>query len=77
MPQNAGLDALELSAAISRQSAIERFPQIEQFPLITGSDAHTPELVGLAPTLFLLKKMDISEIHMALKGLKEREYLIQ
>jgi PHP family Zn ribbon phosphoesterase len=77
VPPGAQFDALEISASLTRDDAIARFPSIAGFPVITGSDAHSPQEIGSSPTLFLLEKMDLHEMRMALQGRGGREYLIQ
>jgi len=77
VPPGAHLDALEISASLTREEAVARFPFIERFPLVTASDAHFPQEIGSSPTLFLLERMDLDEIAMAFQGRGEREYLIQ
>jgi PHP family Zn ribbon phosphoesterase len=77
VPPGAQFDALEISASLTRDDAIARFPSIAGFPVITGSDAHSPQEIGSSPTLFLLEKMDLDEMRMALQGRGGREYLIQ
>lgn len=77
VPPDARLDAVEISAALTRDEAMARFPSIGQLPIITASDAHLPEDIGGSPTLFLLEKMDLEDIDMAFRGQNEREYLIQ
>jgi PHP family Zn ribbon phosphoesterase len=77
VPPGAGFDALEISAALRRAEAVAKFPGIGRFPIVTASDAHLPRDIGGSPTLFLMEKMDIDEIRMALQGRGEREYLIQ
>jgi PHP family Zn ribbon phosphoesterase len=77
VPPGAQFDALEISASLTRDDAVARFPFIASFPLVTASDAHFPQEIGSSPTLFLLEKMDLDEMRMALQGRGEREYLIQ
>jgi len=77
VPPGAEFDALEISASTDRDSAVAKFPFIDSFPIVTSSDAHFPQDIGKTLTLFLLEKMDIDEIRMALQGREDREYLIQ
>lgn len=77
VPPGAHLDALEISASLTREEALRRFPLIGDFPLVTASDAHFPQEIGGSPTLFLLEGMDLGEMRMALQGRGGREYLIQ
>ena len=77
VPPGAELDAVEISASLTRDEAIARFPSIEGFPVIAGSDAHFPQDIGSNPTLFLLEKMDLEDIRLAFQERGGREYLIQ
>ncbi|MHB8770169.1 MAG: PHP domain-containing protein [Syntrophales bacterium] len=77
VPPDARFDAVEISAALTRDEAATRFPSLGGLPIITASDAHRPEEIGCSPTLFLLEKMDLEDIGMAFQGRNEREYLIQ
>lgn len=77
VPPGAQFDALEISASLTREEAVWRFPSIAGFPLVTASDAHFPQEIGGSPTLFLLERMDLGEMRMALEGRGGREYLIQ
>ena len=77
VPADAGLDALEMSASTHRDKCIGQFPEAEKFPLVTASDAHLPDDIGLSPTLFLLERMSVVEIRRALKFENGREYLTQ
>ena len=77
VPPGAQLDAVEISATLTKEEAIARFPSIEGFPVIAGSDAHFPQAIGSNPTLFLLEKMDLEDIRLAFQERGGREYLIQ
>ncbi len=77
VPPGAELDAVEISAMLTKDEAIARFPSIEGFPVIAGSDAHLPQAIGSNPTLFLLEKMDLEDIRLAFQERGGREYLIQ
>jgi 3',5'-nucleoside bisphosphate phosphatase len=77
VPPGAQFDAVEVSASLTRDDAIAKFPSIAGFPVLTASDAHVPQEIGSSPTLFLLEKMDLEDIRMALQSRGGREYLIQ
>lgn len=77
VPEDAGFDALEISACRTRGEAVGMFPQIGRFAVVTASDAHTPDRIGEAPTLFLLGSPTLGEIRLALSGERGREFLIQ
>lgn len=76
-PPDAGLDAVEISAATTKSAALASIKGISGFPMVTASDAHHPDLIGTAFTLFLLEEATIEEIALALAGLGGREFLIQ
>ncbi len=68
IPEDLELDALEISARISRSRAVEKFPGIEKFPVISSSDAHFLEDIGSRVTVFSLKEPTFHEIGKALRG---------
>ena len=66
IPQELGLDALEISPKITFEQARQRYQTL--FPLITSSDAHDPEDIGKSFTSFLLKEASVAEIKKALRN---------
>jgi PHP family Zn ribbon phosphoesterase len=66
IPQELGLDALEISPKITFEQARQRY-QIP-FPLTTSSDAHDPEDIGKSFTSFLLREASVAEIKKALRN---------
>lgn len=66
IPQELGLDALEISPKITFEQARQRYQT--PFPLITSSDAHDPEDIGKSFTSFLLKEASVAEIKKALRN---------
>jgi len=77
VPPELELDALEISAATTRDAAVAQFPGISGYPLVCGSDAHNPDLVGAGLTLLLMRDASLGEIAGALRGAGGRESLIQ
>ena len=73
IPDNLPLDALEVSRRLTIEEGRSVFGPGR--PIITGSDAHTLEEVGLAATSFRLEAGTVSEIGLALRGLGERRVL--
>ncbi len=65
-PDNLRFDALEISAAGSREGRQERFTHLGM-PLITASDAHCPEEIGACRTLFAMKSPDFESLAEALR----------
>lgn len=66
-PENLRADALEVSRNISRKEFTDKHTEISSYPLITSSDAHFPEHIGRATTLFELEEPSFNEISMAFK----------
>ena len=73
IPDNLPLDALEVSRRLTIPEGRSAFGQSR--PLITGSDAHSQDEIGLATTSFCLEAATVREIGLALRGLGERRVL--
>lgn len=73
IPDSLPLDALEISAAISREEAQQKFGA--RFPLAASSDAHRLSEIGRASTSFWLAKGTVKEIRMALLNRQGRKIL--
>ena len=66
IPQELGLDALEISPKMTFEQARKRYQT--PFPLTTSSDAHDPEDIGKSFTSFLLEEASVAEIKKALRN---------
>jgi PHP family Zn ribbon phosphoesterase len=66
IPQELGLDALEISPKITFEQARQQYQT--PFPLTTSSDAHYPEDIGKCYTSFLLREASVAEIKKALRN---------
>jgi PHP family Zn ribbon phosphoesterase len=66
VPDNLGLDALEISPSITIEEAKQRFPY--NYPITCSSDAHYPDDIGKSFTSFLLQGGTVTEIKKALKN---------
>jgi hypothetical protein len=73
IPEGLELDALEISGRLSIEEGRKAYGPSR--PLITGSDAHTLEEIGLATTSFRLEAATVREIGLALRGQGERRVL--
>jgi hypothetical protein len=73
IPEHLPLDALEISRRLTIDEGRRTFGT--RRPLITGSDAHTLEEIGLATTSFWLEAATIKEIGLALRSSGERMIL--
>lgn len=70
IPDDLALDALEVSRRLTIEEGRSAYGASR--PIITGSDAHVLDEVGLASTSFRMEAGTVSEIGLALRGLGER-----
>jgi len=74
IPPGLRLDALELSpAAVSDRG---RFCCDYDFPLLTSSDAHYPDDIGMSVTTFTMETVSIEEMRQALQGNNGRKITV-
>jgi len=73
IPPDLKLDAVEISSHAHSEEVLQQFPDIARFPIITASDAHFLDDIGMATTNFLLEQPTIDEIRMALHNEKGRK----
>ena len=66
IPDNLGLDALEISPSIAIEEAKKKYPY--NYPITCSSDAHYPDDIGKRYTSFLLQDGNVTEIKKALKN---------
>ncbi len=76
IPPGLALDALEISPRISAPEVRSKFPQSNDYPIITSSDAHALNDIGKVSTTFLMEKVSVGEIKLALMGEKGRKVLL-
>ena len=76
LPDDLKADALEVSRHSSPGHFAALHPEINRFALITSSDAHYPDNIGMTATGFILGEPSFSEVRMALRGEKERRIMI-
>jgi PHP family Zn ribbon phosphoesterase len=74
IPPDIEFDALEISSALSRQSAEIMFGQYSSLPWITSSDAHHLHDVGKRTTTFYLESPSFEELALAIKGQREIQW---
>lgn len=75
VPEDLGVDALEITSTISRLEAIKKYPQIASFTLVRNGDAHRlDEILGL--NSFLIEAPTFSEIRKGLNGADGRSMTI-
>jgi PHP family Zn ribbon phosphoesterase len=67
IPTDLEFDALEVSARSRVDDFLRMHPEIKGYTLITNSDAHVPEAIGRAVTLFEMNDNSFAEIKLALK----------
>jgi PHP family Zn ribbon phosphoesterase len=68
VPEGLPLDALEISPKMNIEKACEALPQVRGFALITSSDAHFLDDIGVVSTTFWLERQVVSEIGKALRN---------
>jgi 3',5'-nucleoside bisphosphate phosphatase len=68
LPDNLRADALEVSRLTTPEKFAAIHPEIRRFSLIRSSDAHMPENIGSATTLFHISEPSFQEVSMAFKG---------
>ena len=66
IPDNLGLNALEISPSITIEEAKKKYPY--NYPITSSSDAHYPDDIGKSFTSFLLQDGTVTEIKKALKN---------
>lgn len=77
IPPGVALDALEFSPRITRETVSEQFPQANAYPLITSSDAHSLEDIGKSSTTFVMERVSIQEMKLALMAEDGRKVLFK
>jgi PHP family Zn ribbon phosphoesterase len=76
VPPDLPIVALEISRHISPEEAIIKFPQIKDYPLIQSGDVHyLADFLGV--NRFTIKEPTITELKMALKSEKGRNFSIR
>jgi len=75
IPNNLGLDGLEISRRITYDEAQNRFADYSNYPLVHSSDAHFLEDIGSATTTLLLEEATLEEIGKALRAKEGRKIL--
>jgi PHP family Zn ribbon phosphoesterase len=68
IPPHLGLDAVEISQRMTLDAARERFPDCRRYPLVTGSDAHRAEDIGIRTICLTVENGTVREIKKALAG---------
>lgn len=73
IPEEASIDALEISYNISQSVARQRFPDYTNLAWIRNSDAHTLNDIGIAYTMY---KVENLSYHSIAEALRHRDRLI-
>jgi PHP family Zn ribbon phosphoesterase len=76
IPEDLNLDGLEVSSRIKLAEAVHTIPGIGNYSCVTASDAHDPNDIGKACTVFQLAKPTLAEIRLALAKKDGRRILI-
>ena len=73
VPSGVSADALEISRHISKEEFLGSNPYLSDFTFIQSSDAHFPEDIGRAVSIFRLQEINFEEIKKAFLKLEGRE----
>jgi len=73
IPSDLCADAMEVSRRTTPEKFADVKPEIRRFSLVTNSDAHIPEQVGMVWNNFQMEKISFEEIKMALSGINNRK----
>lgn len=77
IPPDLKADAFEISRASSPKVFISSQPEVKEFSIIRNSDAHRPEDIGAASSVFQVEEATFAEISMAIKGLNGRKLILE
>jgi len=75
IPSDLCADAMEVSRRTTPEKFADVKPEIRKFSLVTNSDAHIPEQVGMVWNNFQMEKISFEEIKMALSGINNRKII--
>jgi PHP family Zn ribbon phosphoesterase len=73
IPPGLELDAVEGSPLLNLEEAVNAFRLETPLPVLLSSDAHKPEDIGAAATVFLLAEPSFEEVRRALRGIDGRK----
>jgi PHP family Zn ribbon phosphoesterase len=73
IPDDLGLDGLEVSSRLSIDEAKTKFGKTCDLPFVTSSDAHSLEDIGKSYTYLSMKEANVKEIKKALLGKNGRK----
>jgi len=76
IPEDLNLDGLEVSSRIKLAEAAQTIPGIGNYSCVTASDAHYPNDIGKAFTVFQLAEPTLAEVRLALAKKDGRRILI-
>lgn len=72
IPDDLPLDVLEISRRTPLAQARRAFPGLDRFSMITSSDAHDLDDIGVSPTTLRLAGPELSELKYAFDGIRGR-----
>lgn len=75
IPGDLKADALEVSRRTTPEQFARIKPEIRKFSLVTNSDAHFPEQIGMVWNNLQIEKISFEEIKMALSGSDNRKII--
>lgn len=73
LPEGLVPDAIEISRRSDNESVLHGNPELMKYRILNNSDAHYPDDIGSAYTIFRMEGTGLREIKMALEGKERRE----
>jgi PHP family Zn ribbon phosphoesterase len=77
LPDKLNADAVEISRATTSEQFIAVHPEVKNFTVLRNSDAHYPQDIGTAFTLFYIEEATFNEIKQALKKENGRKTIVE
>jgi 3',5'-nucleoside bisphosphate phosphatase len=77
LPDKLNADAVEISRATTSVQFIAVHPEVKNFTVLRNSDAHYPDDIGTAFTLFYIEEATFNEIKQALKKENGRKTIVE
>lgn len=77
IPDHLGFDAVEVSRATSQEEALKRWPELSRYTLLSSSDAHLPDDIGVVCTAFFMESPTFKEMVKCIREEGDRKVRIK
>ncbi len=75
VPSDLKVSAVEVSRIASLAKIYANYPWVKDYTIVTNSDAHVPQDIGIGYSTFLIEKLSFNEIKKALDNKERRKVL--